>query len=205
MQLSNLLAAVQCMKWRASVNVHIKHQNGKNLSDLCDLWLLVPDWLIWVFQKLLAFSHTRVSWVYTEWCDKQKTFSSERGLRRIAGLVHADRKSTISSLYNCDEQISMPERTTRRTLRRTEYSRIAEDRVALLSIKNKNLRQQWTHTKRTDENWEKFAWHFPWVKTPGNQQFLGKKSSNQELQHDSKWFLKKKKKLKCLHWIHFFK
>ncbi len=44
-------------------------------------WLLVPDGLVRVFQKLLIFldSHTTISKVYREWSEKEK-ISSERQL-----------------------------------------------------------------------------------------------------------------------------
>lgn len=90
-----------------------------------------------VTAKLLGFSRTTVSRVYTEWCQKQKTSSQrqlcgrkrlvdERGQRRIAQMVESDRKATvtrITTLYNSGEQKRISERTAWRTLRRMGYKK----------------------------------------------------------------------------------
>lgn len=88
-----------------------------------------------VTAKLLGFSRTTVSRVYTEWCQKQKTSSErqlcgrkclvdEKGQQRISRMVESDRKASvtqITTLYNCGEQKTISERTARRTLRRMGY------------------------------------------------------------------------------------
>lgn len=38
----------------ASVNVHIKHHHKKK-GDVTAVWLLVPKWLVLLFQKMMIF------------------------------------------------------------------------------------------------------------------------------------------------------
>ncbi len=139
-------------------------------------WSLVPDGLIWVFQKLLIywFSHTTISRVYSEWFEKEKV-SSERQLfgqkclvdvrvQRIMGrLVRDDRKATVTQIntrYNQGMQNTISEHTTRRTLKQMDYSSRRPHRVLLLSAKNRKRRLQFTQTHQnwTIEDLKNIAW-----------------------------------------------
>ena len=96
-------------------------QGGLSISETADL---------------LVFSPTTVSRVCREWCEKQKTSSeqqfcrqkhivNERGQRRRARLVKADRKVTVTQItthYNSGMQKSISEPTTGQTSKWTGYS-----------------------------------------------------------------------------------
>src|SRR5512133_128448 len=123
---------------------------------------------------LLGFSCTTISRVYRE-CSNKEEISSERqfcgrkclvdakGQRRMARLVPADRKATvtqISARYNRGLQKSISEHTTRPTLRRMGYSSRRPHRVPLLSANNRKLRLQFAqaHQNWTIENLKNVAW-----------------------------------------------
>ena len=64
----------------------------------------------------------------------------------MARLVRPDRKATVTLIttrYNCGEQKSISECTTRRTLWRMGYNSRRPRQVSLPSAKNRKLRLQW--------------------------------------------------------------
>ncbi len=74
-------------------------------------WLLVPDGLVWVFQKLLIYwaFHAQPSLGFTEktikypvsgGCEEQKCLVDVRGQRRMGRLVRDDRKATVTQITN---------------------------------------------------------------------------------------------------------
>ncbi len=139
-------------------------------------WLLVPDGLVWVFQKLLIYwdFHAQPSLGFTENGQKQKISSERqlcgqkclvdfRGQRGMGRLVRDDRKATVTQIttrYNQGMQNTISERTTRRTLKQMGYSSRRPHWVPLLSAKNSKQRQQFTHAHQnwTIEDWKNVAW-----------------------------------------------
>ncbi len=140
-------------------------------------WLLVPDGLIWVFQKLLdllGFSSTP-SLEFTENGQKKEKISSEqqfcgrkclvnvRGQGRMGRLIREDRKATVTQIttrYTQGMQNTISERTTHWTLKQMNYSSRRPHRVPLLSAKNRTRRLQFTQAQLnwTIEDWKNVAW-----------------------------------------------
>ncbi len=140
-------------------------------------WLLGPDGLVWVFQKLLIYwdFHAQPSLGLTEIGQKKEKISSERqlcgrkclvdvrGQRRMGRLIRDDRKATVTQItarYNQVMQNTISEHTTRRTLKQMGYSSRRPHRVPLRSAKNKKRRLQFTqaHQNWTKEDWKSVAW-----------------------------------------------
>ncbi len=139
-------------------------------------WLLVPDGLVWVFQKLLIYwdFHTQPSLGLQRMSEKEKISSERqlcgwkclvdvRGQRRMGRLVRDDRKTTVTQIntrYNQDLQNTISERTTHRTLKQMGSSSRRPHRVPLLSDKNRKRRIQLpqTHQNWTIKDWKSVAW-----------------------------------------------
>ncbi len=140
-------------------------------------WLLGPDGLVWVFQKLLIYwdFHAQPSLGLTEIGQKKEKISSERqlcgrkclvdvrGQRRMGRLIRDDRKATVTQItarYNQVMQNTISEHTTRQTLKQMGYSSRRPHRVPLRSAKNKKRRLQFTqaHQNWTIEDWKSVAW-----------------------------------------------
>ncbi len=133
-------------------------------------WLLVPDELVWVFQKLLIYwdFHAQPSLGSTEnglkrqLCGR-KGFVDVRARRRMGKLVRDDRKATVTQIttrYNQVMQNTISECTTHRTLKQMGYNSRRPHRVPLLSAKNRKRRLQFAqaHQNWTIENWNNVVW-----------------------------------------------
>ncbi len=139
-------------------------------------WLLVPDGLVWVFQKLLIYwdFHTQPSLGLQRivWKKKisskrqlcgQKCLVDIRGQRRMGRLVRDDWKATVTQIitrYNQGMQNTISECTTRRTLKQMGYSSRRPHLVPFLSAKNRKRRLQFAqaHQNWTIEDWKNVAW-----------------------------------------------
>ncbi len=147
------------MWWRRLAEVQTEHQNGEERGFkwlwIKVEWLLVPDRLVWVFQKLLIYwdFHTQPSLEFTENGPKKKypvsgSCVDGNGLlmsevRRTDRLVRDDRKATVTQIttrYNQGMQNTISEHTTRRTLKQMGYSSRRPHRVPLLSVKKTKWR-----------------------------------------------------------------
>ncbi len=134
-------------------------------------WLLVPDRLVWVFQKLLIYwdFHAQPSLRFTE---NGKKISSERQLcgrkclvdvRGQRRMVRDDRKATVTQItprYHQGMQNTISEHTRRWTLKQMGYSSRRPHRVPLLSAKNRKRRLQFAqaHQNWTIVDWKNVVW-----------------------------------------------
>ncbi len=139
-------------------------------------WLLVPDRLVWVFQKLLIYwdFHAQPSLGFTENVQKKGKYPVNGScLNENAWLMSEvrgewadwidDRKATVTQItarYNQGMQNTISEHTTRRTLKQMGYSSRRPHRVPLLSAKNRKRRLQFTQTPQnwTIGDWKNVAW-----------------------------------------------
>ncbi len=129
-------------------------------------WLLVPDRLVWVFQKLLIYwdflsglqrmvrKRENNQWAAVVWT-KMPCWCQ----RRMGRLVRDDRKATVTQIttrYNQGMQNSISEHTTHRTLKQMGSSSRRPHRVPLMSAKNRKRRIQFTqaHQNWTIEDWK---------------------------------------------------
>ncbi len=137
-------------------------------------WLLVPDGLVWVFQKLLIYwdFNKQPSLGFTENGPKKRKYEWAAVVwmkmpwwcqRRMGRLVRDDRKTTVTQIttrYNQGMQNTISERTTHRTLKQMDYSSRRPHRVPLLSanIRKQNLQFTQAHQNWTIEDWKNVAW-----------------------------------------------
>ncbi len=138
-------------------------------------WLLVPDGLVWVFQKLIYWDfHAQPSLGFTDNGPKKRKYPVSSscvdgnallmsGQRRMGRLVRDDRKATVTQIitrYKEGMQNAISEHTTRRTLKQMGSSSRRPHRVPLLSAKNRKRRLQFAqaHQNWTIEDWKNVAW-----------------------------------------------
>ncbi len=119
-------------------------------------WLLVPDGLVWVFQKLLIYwdFHAQLSLVFTENGPKKRKYPvngscvAENALMsEVRGecAVRDDKKATVTQIttrYKQGMQNTISEHTTHRTLKQMGYS----------------SRRPEAHQNWTIEDWKNVAW-----------------------------------------------
>ncbi len=143
-------------------------------------WLLVPDGLVWVLQKLLIYwdFHEQPSPGFTENGPKKRNYQvsgdcvDENALlmSEVRGewadwLEMIERQTVnqhdrITTRYKQGMQNTISEHTTRRTLKQMTYSSRRPHRVPLLSAKNRKQRLQFTqaHKHWSIEDWKNIAW-----------------------------------------------
>ena len=139
--LANDVAASKCVKaWRRGQDVQLFFRPNDRMGKLCNQSNFDYGLIVGARQGGLSISETAdhlgfpctiVSRVCREWCEKQKTSSeqkrlvNERGQRKRARLVEADRKVTVTQIpthYNSGMQKSISEHTTRQTFKWIGYS-----------------------------------------------------------------------------------
>ncbi len=136
--------------------------------------VVVPDGLVWVFQKLLIYCdfHAQPSLGFTEngpikrkypasgsCVDENVLLMSEVRGEWVDWLD--DRKATVTQItrYNQGMQNTISEHTTRRTLKQMSYSSRRPHRVLLLSAKNRKRRLQFAPAQNwTIEDLKNVAW-----------------------------------------------
>ncbi len=136
-------------------------------------WLLVPDGLVWVFQKLLIYwdFHAQPSPGFTKNGPEKRKYPVSSSCvdgnafcqRRMGRLVRDVRKATVTQITTCYNQVmqnTISVRTTRRTLKQMGYSSRRPHWLPLLLAKNRKLRLQFTqaHQNWTKEDWKNVAW-----------------------------------------------
>ncbi len=134
-------------------------------------WLLVPDGLVWVFQKLLIYwdVHPQPSLGFTEngpkkrkypvsgsCVDKNALLMSEENWQRW----YKGNSNSNNHLLQPRWQNTISECTTRRTLKQMDYSSRKPHWLSLLSAKNRKRRKQFAqaHQNWTIEDWKNVAW-----------------------------------------------
>ncbi len=136
-------------------------------------WLLVPDGLVWVFQKLLIYRdfHSQPSLGFTENGPRKRNYSVSGSCVDKNGLLISEVRgewadwleiivTQITTRYNQGMQNTISERTTCRTLKQMDSSSRRPHRVPLLSAKNRKRKLQFTQAQQnwTIEDWKNVAW-----------------------------------------------
>ncbi len=137
-------------------------------------WLLVPDGLVWVFQKLLIYwdFHTQPSLGFTENGPKKRKYPV-RGenvwtkmpcwcQRRMGRLVRDDRKATVTQITSLQPTYAEYHLWTHNTSN-PEADGLQQQKttpVPLRSDKNSTRRIQFTqdHQNWTIEDWKNVPW-----------------------------------------------
>ncbi len=161
------------MWWRRLAEVQTEHQNGeeRGFKRLNVEWLLVPDGLVWVFQKLLIYwdFHTQPSLGFTENGLKKRKYPVSGSCVDENALLMSEVRgewtdwltvTQITTRYNQDMQNIISEHTTHRTLKQMCSSSRRPHRVPLRSDKNSTRRTQFTQTPQnwTIEDCKNVAW-----------------------------------------------
>ncbi len=158
------------MWWRRLAEVQTEHQKGeeRGFKWLNVEWLLVPDGLVWVFQKLLIYwdFHTQPSLGFTENGPKKRKYpvsgrcvdenvllmSEVRGewTDWVEMIERQQPVTKITTRYNHGMQNTISECTTSWTLKQMGSSSRRPHRVPLLSDKNRKRRLQFAQAQ---QNW----------------------------------------------------
>ncbi len=133
-----------------------------DLSDFESGMVVVPDGLIWEFQKLLIYwdFHAQPSLGFTENGSKKRKYPVSCSCVDENALLRLEENGTdcleiIEGLQN-----TISEHTTCRTLKQMGYSSRRPHRVPLLSDKNRKRRLQFAHAHQnwTIEDCKNVAW-----------------------------------------------